>query len=516
MTHRIFFLFSLSFLVSITIKAETIPAPKIPDFPPEDVSSVMDMQQMQLQLNALPLLLPPHREDPYRPKNVVPTDSSYKYWTDVEGYSPYSPAKYHVKRSQWGEWTNFKEVDQTLDGYDAIDLLTCEDGSPVKNVKIWEKKRRKELLQHCMQDVWGFVPEAASSLDIAWETSEKYDSIVFENNPSQTTSSGDLSNRLSVKYLKKNYLGVIDSSMYPEIKHAPVIKAVLYQPVAFSENTSTEKSYKKATPVMIQLGRGIDSQPNEICLRECFSRGWGYLIFECTALQPDKGMYLTDYLIGMLNKGNWRQPTDWGAMAAWSWGVGRIMDELSKDKSIAIDKIGVTGHSRYGKTALLAMVYEPRLSIAYVSCSGVLGAAPMRTNWGENLEVIASEGSYHWAAGNIFQWVGPLNEGEYMPRKRALLPMDAHALLSLVAPRPVFINAGNTDHWANPIGMYCTCRDASPVYALYGLNGLIMPDRTPIADKDYIDGNIGFRLHNGGHNDLQDWPAFGRFAERFW
>jgi len=479
--------------------ARTESVSKFPAFPPEEVTSVMDMQQMQEQLGALPPELCPHVDDPNRPQQITPTHPSMKFWTDTEGYTPQSPAGYQVKRSQWGEWTNFTEKEEALGGYSPLDPLRCEDGRYVNGRRDWEKYRRPEIWQHVQHDMWGVVPKTAAGLKVSWqsETSQPEDYLLADGR--------------TVRYVKKQMTGKVDSSFYPEIRHRPEIQTVLYQPTA-----------DWATPAVIQLGRGVDRFPDDVCLQECFSRGWGYLVFDCAKLQPDQGQYLTDYLIGLLNKGHWRQPEDWGAMAAWSWGISRIMDRLAKDSSVDIAKIAVTGHSRYGKTALVAMAYEPRLSTAYVSCSGVLGAAPIRTNWGENLEVIASEGSYHWAAGNIFKWVGPLHDGTdgsqptYMPRRRELLRVDAHLLMALAAPRPVFVNAGTTDAWANPMGMYTTCRDASPVWQLYGCPGLIMQDRLPLPDKAYIEGNIGFRLHSGGHNDRQDWPAFAAFAEKYW
>ncbi len=458
-----------------------------PSFPPENVDHVMDMKQMWAQIGIDAAILPPHVEDTCRPALCRPTHPSMKFWTDEPGYAPSSPANYMIKRSQWGEWTNFTEDPARIGQYTPIDLLRCDDGHSIQLVKEWERIRRKEVLKHCQEDVWGVVPEAALKLQVTWQQT----SDVIEHDG---------------RFTMTDYNGIIDTSSYPAIRHAPVIRARLYRPCV-----------KGKIPVIIQLGQSTEARPSDVALYECLSHNWGYMIFDCTALQPDNGAYMTDYLIGLVNKGNWRKPQDWGAMAAWSWGVSRIIDFLEDDRTIDSRHIGVTGHSRYGKTALLAMAHEPRLAIAYVSCSGVLGAAPMRTNWGENMEVILSEGSYHWVAGNAFKWVGALNPEQgagSQPRRRELLTVDAHSLLALAAPRPVFISGGTDDSWANPLGMYCTCRDASPVYNLYGVPGLIMQDRSPIPDKAYIDGTIAYRLHTGGHNDQQDWPAFAAFVVR--
>jgi hypothetical protein len=176
-------------------------------------------------------------------------------------------------------------------------------------------------------------------------------------------------------------------------------------------------------------------------------------------------------------------------------------------------RIGVSGHSRFGKATLVAMAFEPRLAIAFPSCGGSLGTSMNRRHWDQDLENSGWDREYHWTAGNFFKWMGSLNEGEYLPRKIELCPVDAHSLLSLCAPRPVFLNAGTQDLWTDPYGIYLTGVGATPVYELLGKKGLIMPDEKPEVDKAYISGNIGYRYHNGGHIDVPDWPTFFEFAK---
>jgi hypothetical protein len=247
----------------------------------------------------------------------------------------------------------------------------------------------------------------------------------------------------------------------------------------------------------------------------CAPNGWGACVFNSSALQPDNGAGLTSYLIGLCNQGNWRKPTDWGALAAWSWGISRLIDYFSTDSSVDAGKIGVTGHSRYGKAALVAMAYEPRLAIAFPSCAGSLGTKMNRRHWGQDLESSSWDREYHWVAGNFFKWMGPLNAGSYLPRRIERCPVDAHSLLSLCAPRPVFINGGTQDTWTDPYGMYLTGVGASPVYRLLGKSGLVIPDAKPQVDVGYLSGDIAFRYHSGGHTDAPDWPAFFQFAVRY-
>jgi hypothetical protein len=213
-------------------------------------------------------------------------------------------------------------------------------------------------------------------------------------------------------------------------------------------------------------------------------------MYNNTLLQPDNGADLTSYLIGLVNKGAWRKPTDWGTLGAWSWVVSRLIDYFQTDNNVNATQIGVTGHSRYGKAALVAMAYEPRLAIAFPSCGGSMGTKMNRRHWGQDLENSGWDQEYRWVAGNFFKWMGELNPGGYLPRKIELCPVDAHSLLSFCASRPVFLNGGNQDLWTDLYGIYLTGAGATPVYQLLGKQGLIMPDAKPQVDFGYISGDM--------------------------
>ena len=138
-----------------------------------------------------------------------------------------------------------------------------------------------------------------------------------------------------------------------------------------------------------------------------------------------------------MNKGQPRKLDDWGALRAWAWGASRALDYFETDKSVDAKQVGIEGHSRYGKATLVAMAYDPRFAIAFVSSSGEGGAKLHRRNWGELVENVAGTNEYHWMAGNFLKYAGPLNWND--------LPVDSHELVALCAPRPVFISAGATN-----------------------------------------------------------------------
>ena len=123
------------------------------------------------------------------------------------------------------------------------------------------------------------------------------------------------------------------------------------------------------------------------------------------------------------------------------------MDYLETDPAVDAKRVGLEGVSRWGKNVLNAMAFDPRFAIVYCSCSGEGGAKLHRRNFGETLDNLAGASEYHWMAGNILKYGGHWND----------LPVDAHELIALCAPRPVFITGGTQDLWADPTGEFMAC-----------------------------------------------------------
>ena len=209
---------------------------------------------------------------------------------------------------------------------------------------------------------------------------------------------------------------------------------------------------------------------------------------------------MTSGIIGLVSEGKPRRPDDWGALAAWAWGLSRALDYFETDTAVDAKQMGVEGHSRYGKAALLAAALDQRWAIAYPSCSGEGGAKLSRRNWGETVDNIASS---HWMAANFRKYAGHWGD----------LPVDSHELIALVAPRPVFLNGGTQDQWADPHGAFLAAVAAGPVYRLLGKKDLGTTDM-PAPDTALVEGELAFRYHAGGHTDAIDFPAFLKFAQR--
>jgi hypothetical protein len=164
-------------------------------------------------------------------------------------------------------------------------------------------------------------------------------------------------------------------------------------------------------------------------------------------------------------------------------------------------RLGVEGHSRFGKTALWAAALDQRWAIVYASCSGEGGAKLLRRNFGETTDNIAGS---HWMALNFRKYGGHWND----------LPVDAHELIALVAPRPVFVTGATQDPWADPRGEFLAAVAAGPVYRLLGKRDLGAAEM-PAPDIALTSGEIAFREHVGAHTDVADWPVFLDYAARY-
>jgi hypothetical protein len=133
-----------------------------------------------------------------------------------------------------------------------------------------------------------------------------------------------------------------------------------------------------------------------------------------------------------------------------------------------------------------------------------MGASLEKRNWGETIDNIAAADEYHWMAGNFLTYAGHWDR----------MPVDAHELIALVAPRPIFITGGTEDQWSDPHGEFLAALGAEPVYRLLGKKGLGTHDM-PASDVSLVDGELAFRNHNGGDTELPDWPAFIQCAKRY-
>lgn len=379
---------------------------------------------------------------------------------------------------------------------DYPDPLILSDGSSVTSPKIWWTERRPEIAEAFDNQVYGRVPNHTPA--VRWQvTSTKNETIG------------------GISAVTRELVGHVDNSSYPLI--TVDMRATLTLPA----------KTKKPVPVMIDFG--VDPEvmrrimamlkargqtfpplpPGPSWQQQVLDRGWGYAVIIPTSYQDDNGAGLTKGIIGLCNHGQPRGLEDWGALRAWAWGASRLLDYFETDPQIDAKHVGIEGLSRYGKAALVTMAYDPRFGIVLVGSSGAGGAKLFRRNFGESIADLAATGEYHWFAGNFVKYAGTLNAGD--------LPVDAHELIAMCAPRPVFISEGSPaveGNWLDDKGQFLAEVDAGPVYRLLGKRDLGTTVMPPIGTP-LLSGDLAFRQHQYGHTDIPNWRAFLRFAARY-
>ncbi|MDW5267441.1 MULTISPECIES: acetylxylan esterase [Acidobacteriaceae] len=366
------------------------------------------------------------------------------------------------------------------------DPLVLANGKRVTNAKTWWTKRRPQIVELFDREIYGRVP--SNTPRVTW-----------------TVTSTDRATVGDAGVITKSLTGHVDNSSYPlidvDIKLELTIPANAKDPIPIiMELTSTIPAKPARGPLAVTVAPTWQQQ--------VLAKGWGYAILSTASIQADNGAGLTEGIIGLCNKGQPRKLDDWGALRAWAWGASRALDHFETDKSVNAKQVGIEGHSRWGKGALVTMAYDQRFATGYISSSGEGGAKLNRRNWGEVVENVAATNEYHWMAGNFLKYAGPLQWSD--------LPIDSHELIALSAPRPLFIGGGatNGDGWADSKGMFMAAVAASPVYHLLGKRGLDTTVFPPI-ETPLIDGDLAFRQHAGGHTPAPNWPTFITFASRY-
>lgn len=376
--------------------------------------------------------------------------------------------------------------------YKLPDPLVMNDGTRITTAKMWWEKRRPEIVEDFDREIYGRVPNNIPKVN--WEVV----SVTREKN-------GDFPT------ITKKLVGHVDNSTYPPIK------------VDIQLTLSTPANASGPVPVIMEFGFNwplpgmskVPPPPPSInggglpWQQQVLAKGWGYAILIPTSYQADNGAGLTEGIIGLVNKGQPRKVDDWGVLRAWAWGASRALDYFETDKAVNAKQVGIEGLSRYGKAAIITMAYDQRFAIGFIGSSGEGGAKLSRRDFGEKVENLAGTGEYHWMAGNFLKYAGPLTPND--------LPVDAHELIALCAPRPVFISVGSPSvegTWVDARGMFLAGVAAGPVYSLMGKKGLSVLELPPI-ETPLLDGDIAFRQHSGGHTTGPNWPAFLDFAGRY-
>lgn len=239
-----------------------------------------------------------------------------------------------------------------------------------------------------------------------------------------------------------------------------------------------------------------DSIPDRhLPVEEIIDNGYAVLSFCYEDITKDNDDF-TDGLAGVLYEDGKRGPHDGGKISMWAWAAQRVMDYAETLTDILdTDRAVICGHSRLGKTALLAAATDKRFKFCYSNDSGCCGSAISRGKQGETLEDIFRVFP-HWFCENFLKYAEN-------PDK---MPFDQHFLIASIAPRPVCVGSAENDLWADPLFEMLGCIAASPAFEKSGVPGLVCNDRTPHAADVFFDGTIGYHMRAGNHYfSREDW-----------
>jgi hypothetical protein len=232
--------------------------------------------------------------------------------------------------------------------------------------------------------------------------------------------------------------------------------------------------------------------------------GCGLITAHYADFDPDVNNGFVDGVHGLAEgRVHLRKRNEWGSISAWAWGLSELQTYLELQPETKKSKTVVIGHSRLGKAALWAGALDERFDMVISNNSGCAGAAQFRTMRGEDIEKITNRFPY-WFARNFQSFRG----------NDSLLLVDQEMLLSLVAPRALYVASASKDSWADPQGEYLSFYKSQAIYALYD-STLEISYQYPSPNESIQFGNIAYHLRAGEHEILRwDWEKYVEFANK--
>lgn len=426
------------------------------------------------------------------------------------------------------------------------DVLTLKNGDKVNTLDAWWNKRRPEISADLESEMYGRLPAHVPAVNWTVKYTDKeligfYPVIAKQlvghvDNTAYPLIDVNISATLVVPANAKGKVPVlmmfgrsgVPAPAQPspdELEKINGAMKILLEKINPDLKAVFEK-YPAYTPIAPQSFSGNFFPPkpgvDPPAALQLIADGWGYLLLDPSSIQADNGAGLTRGIIGLVNKGQPRLPEDWGALRAWAWGASRALDYLETDPAVDAKHAGIEGVSRFGKAALVTLAFDQRFAMGLIGSSGEGGAKLSRRNFGEAVESLTGSGEYHWMAGNFIKYgaadavSGSKNPGD--------LPVDAHELIALCAPRLTFISYGVPEQgdakWLDQQGSYMAAIAAGPVYKLLGAKDLgvsndYQKEKMPGVNTGLLDGQLAWRQHDGGHTDAPNIKYFIRWADKF-
>lgn len=338
------------------------------------------------------------------------------------------------------------------------EILKLNNGDIVKNKEQW-KKRREEIKQILSEEEYGNFPTEHLKMEA--------ELIEQDNN----YCGGTVTLKKIVLTLKSNE----DNFSIPIKIAVPKLN--------------------KPCPAFLYIDFYDDFPNKYLPVEEICDNGFAVISFYYKSVTTDD-----NDLSNGLSKFFYEDKTkrNYGKILVWSYAAMHIMDYIQEMDEIDKKNIAIVGHSRLGKTALLTGGFDERFKYTISNDSGQSGASISRNKTGERIKCIYERFPY-WFCSNYSKY----------SEKEDIQPFDQHYLLSLIAPRNLYVASASKDIWADSESEFLCCTAVNDVYKLYNKNGIIHQERFPISGESFHKGYIGYHLREGQHYlSRYDWNKF--------
>lgn len=343
------------------------------------------------------------------------------------------------------------------------ELLKFNNGKVVENIEQWQE-RRKEIKNILSEEEYGYFPKEHFKLDY---------SVLEENNNYCAGNAIYKKIELTLSKDNESFSFPIDMAIPKKETVCPLFIYMDFYDAFPSRYVPVEEICDKGFAVISFYYKNVSSDDND------FSNGLSKFFYK-----DDKNR-------------------EYGKILVWAWAAMHVMDYVQTLDEIDKNNIVIVGHSRLGKTALLTGAFDERFNYVISNNSGQSGAAISRKKGGERIKCINSRFPY-WFCSNYNKYSD--NED--------LQAFDQHYLLSLIAPRHLYVASASEDKWADPNSEFLSCVAVDEVYKIFNKNGFLYEDRFPNIGEQYNKGYVGYHLRKGCHYlSRYDWNLFMEYIK---